>query len=1090
MVLGLRSKIRKGPTVHVDYLVYVQEIKPWPPSQSLKSLRSVVLQWENGEKNSGSTSSVVPSLGSGVGDGRIEFGESFRLPVTLSREFSLRSGDGESFQKNYLEFNLYEPRRDKAVRGQHLGNAVVDLAEYGVLKETMIISAQMSCKRNFRNTTPPVLVIKIQPFDKHSSSSIAKAPQSIELSSGKDSKDSVSALMNEEYDEESEIASFTDDDVSSHSSVATSSAFETSVVSSTKDEEWLDNPSSLQLQNAIEQVKDSTEKGDDQSDLPLEPTALKLEVNQRSKTEKYLNRGSSSPAAELSCGGENPENKQASLHGITQTNVMAQSGIIDADYGLSNCPSMTHEFAGKEIKHNKSINSPNLEDLRQEELSEEGSCGNRINVLNVQDSEHELKINRNSVEAKVEYSDDPGLNDEDSQLESEDHRKIPGQTNNNSEVFGVIDGAFVHNKEKKYGDSHREDEFNGKLEAKNCHSTEHEYLNEPSPKSIENMAACVGERTGTWNGVLLKTNSLSSDRQMHVRSVRSSSDSLKVNGSASSNQIMGERRDIHTLDSPQSQRKGLMTHSRETRTSLSDGKLQQLENRLEKLEDELREAAALELALYSVVAEHGSSVNKVHAPARRLSRLYIHAWKQSSEARRASAAKSAISGLVLVAKACGNDVPRLTFWLSNSVVLRAIISSVLVDSKSSVLAGCNVETNGNRKDNGIKSILNWRESSPSKIDNKFGNWEDPNTFTTALEKIEAWIFSRIIESVWWQTFTPHMQPASRKANEQKIRSSLRNSFGKKPILSDQEQAHFSAELWKKAFKDACEKLCPVRAAGHECGCLPVLARLVMEQCVDRLDVAMFNAVLRESDDEIPTDPVSDPISDSKVLPIPAGKSSFGAGAQLKNTIGNWSRWLTDLFGIDDGECHEEEYELDDNGRQDSRISSKSFLLLNALSDLMMLPKDMLLNRSIRKEVCPKIGSPLIKRILSNFTPDEFCLDPIPDDVFEALDAEDLVEADEELSIRNFPCDAAPAVYSPPSIASLESIVGEVGESSLTRSSSSLLRKSYTSDDELEELDSPCGSIFDSNTAATPKWRTKDNNQHVVRYRLLQAVWRD
>lgn len=53
----------------------------------------------------------------------------------------------------------------------------------------------------------------------------------------------------------------------------------------------------------------------------------------------------------------------------------------------------------------------------------------------------------------------------------------------------------------------------------------------------------------------------------------------------------------------------------------------------------------------------------------------------------------------------------------------------------------------------------------------------------------------------------------------------------------------------------------------------------------RLDVAMFNALLRESDDDIPTDPVSDPISDPKVLPISAGKKlSFRAGAQLKNVV--------------------------------------------------------------------------------------------------------------------------------------------------------------------------------------------------------------
>jgi len=58
----------------------------------------------------------------------------------------------------------------------------------------------------------------------------------------------------------------------------------------------------------------------------------------------------------------------------------------------------------------------------------------------------------------------------------------------------------------------------------------------------------------------------------------------------------------------------------------------------------------------------------------------------------------------------------------------------------------------------------------------------------------------------------------------------------------------------------------------------------MEQLVSRLDLAMFNAILRESAEEMPMDPVSDPISDSKVLPIPAGKSGFAAGAQLKNAV--------------------------------------------------------------------------------------------------------------------------------------------------------------------------------------------------------------
>lgn len=74
----------------------------------------------------------------------------------------------------------------------------------------------------------------------------------------------------------------------------------------------------------------------------------------------------------------------------------------------------------------------------------------------------------------------------------------------------------------------------------------------------------------------------------------------------------------------------------------------------------------------------------------------------------------------------------------------------------------------------------------------------------------------------------------------------------------------------------------------------------MEQLVSRLDVGMFNAILRESAEEMPTDPVSDPICDSKVLPIPAGKSSFGAGAQLKNAVSNehlvlWTPFLCKPF---------------------------------------------------------------------------------------------------------------------------------------------------------------------------------------------------
>jgi hypothetical protein len=59
---------------------------------------------------------------------------------------------------------------------------------------------------------------------------------------------------------------------------------------------------------------------------------------------------------------------------------------------------------------------------------------------------------------------------------------------------------------------------------------------------------------------------------------------------------------------------------------------------------------------------------------------------------------------------------------------------------------------------------------------------------------------------------------------------------------------------------------------------------VIEECVTRLDVAMFNGILRDPEDDVPTDPLADPITDLSVLPIPIGSLTFGAGSHLKNVV--------------------------------------------------------------------------------------------------------------------------------------------------------------------------------------------------------------
>ncbi|KAG7978871.1 hypothetical protein I3843_05G103100 [Carya illinoinensis] len=891
MVLGLRSKSRKSVSVQVDYFIHVQELKPWPPSESLKSSRSLLIQWENGDQNAG-------SFTCGVGDGRIGIGESFRLPVTLCREVSRKGTTRESFLKNILEFYLYDARKEKAVKGQLLATATINLADYGVIKETITINAQVNCKRSFKHSTPPVLYVNIQPLGRDSSSSSPKTSLSKEVAL--DKSESYSELTNEGNGEETEIASFTDDDnddLSSHSSqTITSSAFEA--------RGW-SPPQRNQIKS--ESAKDSTER----VNIGILEDEEKKELQENGQGEYAL---------------------QAKPYNLEEK-------LVESDRRIN------------ELKQVKSVQFP-----------------------------------FNSANSSVMFSTSQLREQGDNIIAPEAACTTSFSTNESEATLSSLSDGKV------------------KLESKI------EMIEEEFP----------------FNSA--KSNGMFSTHQLREPGVN-----INVPEAASA-----------TVYSP--------NESEATVRGFSDGKAE-LESKIEMLEEELQEAAAVEVALYSVVAEHGSSTTKVHAPARRLSRFYLHACKARSPANRASAARTAVSGLVPVAKACGNDVPRLTFWLSNSILLRAIVSQAV--DKLQLCAGPNTPSGGDGNGLGEKSSLNCQESSlhPEQKNNTeeyFDDWEDPQTFIVALENVEAWIFSRIIESVWWQTLTPHMQPSAAKG------SGLRKSHGRKYGLGDQGQVNFSIDLWKKAFKDACERLCPLRAGGHQCGCLPVLARLIMEQLVCRLDVAMFNAILRESAEEIPTDPVSDPISDSKVLPVPAGKSSFGSGAQLKNAIGNWSRWLTDLFGIDDENASEDGVELDDDKKLECETPFKAFHLLHSLSDLMMLPFELLADRSTRKE--------------------------------------DHLEAD-EFSITSFPCTAAPTVYQPPPPASLISIIGEIGNQSMT-SGSSVLRKSYTSDDELDELDSPMTSIVMDNFRVSPTLEKpnlmpkRGGGRKVVRYKLLREEWRD
>lgn len=90
--------------------------------------------------------------------------------------------------------------------------------------------------------------------------------------------------------------------------------------------------------------------------------------------------------------------------------------------------------------------------------------------------------------------------------------------------------------------------------------------------------------------------------------------------------------------------------------------------------------------------------------------------------------------------------------------------------------------------------------------------------------------------------------------------------------------------------------------------------------------------------------------------------------------------------------------------------------------------------------------------------------------------------------------ASPTIYLPPSAASLIRIMGEVGSQTLKRNGPSVLKKAYTSDGELDELDSPFASIIVDNikgsSTATPISILKKKGNQQLRYQLLREAWKD
>jgi hypothetical protein len=98
-------------------------------------------------------------------------------------------------------------------------------------------------------------------------------------------------------------------------------------------------------------------------------------------------------------------------------------------------------------------------------------------------------------------------------------------------------------------------------------------------------------------------------------------------------------------------------------------------------------------------------------------------------------------------------------------------------------------------------------------------------------------------------------------------------------------------------------------------------------------------------------------------------------------------------------------------------------------------------------------------------------------------------------ISTFPCIAAPVVYHAPSTSDAAEKVADIGSgASLDRKASLVQRRGYTSDDDLDDLDSPLASLIDRSAPPSPSnviahfSAQRGASMENTRYTLLREVW--
>ncbi|KAG2449564.1 hypothetical protein HYH02_005097 [Chlamydomonas schloesseri] len=511
-----------------------------------------------------------------------------------------------------------------------------------------------------------------------------------------------------------------------------------------------------------------------------------------------------------------------------------------------------------------------------------------------------------------------------------------------------------------------------------------------------------------------------------------------------------------------------------------------------------------------------AAVRAAHAPARRLARTVLCMGSMDGPHFGASALR-VIRAQVASA---GDGLDVLAYWWSNAVHMRAMLGGLsLAAAAAGVLApaaggmGLAVAaavSAGGASVGSLAGAISSLGGAPGAAAGGSEHWAAA-ALVPELKRLERAVFQELLGRMWERVLLPTVLGRAGGPRAAAPAAATKRALQEAAI-----------KKWFEGLEAVCAALGKQVSGGHSA----LLRQQVLLAALKRVDLLLFAHLLGGADQPGVGDLLTDydphgslavsatgpaaaapgsaaaavaaaaataggaggagavviPQLDEASLPFAKGVLTFGGGMSVKMTVTRLQQWAAGqpllgggaagadagLAGAGNGGA----------GAVAGGIAGPGplFPLLRAAADLLMMPKEMLVDRAVRLDVGAALSMRSVLHILERFQPDEFAQDSISPGILESLQEDAALP---QIHLRSAAADANGGYVPPPDAVVLRGV--ETG-------SEPGLEYDAESEDELEELAQVVAKSPASSGAAVSTTVSPGGAAMAVRFRLLHDSW--